>query len=770
MRQLFLIILVWCCQDWATNAQSVDRVPMQLSSRIMQSKADTNRIKLLLQLGKYYLDKRGEHKENLDSAIVFFKRAEQLSKTLNSTKWLYATLELQGAYYIKVEDIQKAKNCFHTIINDYKKSENNEQEGLAWKKFGDLFDPENKATNAEQLKCYANARQLFVLTTDKLNEAKVTESVANVHLNEKKLDLAQQELLKVIDQYQSVGYKKLQHPYDLLAEVSKLKVDLHKELSYRMEAIKSMEADRDTTHAAYYYARAALVYSDLGEYSQSADFIMRSLQILRKNDPDGDFYGDLSLYIYDMIKSGKPQGAIDYLNEVTVEVPPKNLAQKVDLNEGYGNAYKALGQYKQAEQYYLEMMRIYQRTYNSKDLYSTNYQMLTDYIHYYQTMGEFYILINEYKKAGFYLNKILSLPKNDVRPITLSRINHSMFQVDSALGNYVTAIRHFEIYKKLNDSLYDVTKHQQISELMIKYETEKKEQSIKVLKSESKRQYTELQKVNLERNLTLGGVVMLIIISGIAYKGYRNKQHSNRLLQSKQEEINSKNISLQNLLNDKDKLLTEKDWLLKEVHHRVKNNLQIVMSLLNTQSAYLENNAAITAIKESQNRVQAISLIHQKLYSASDVASIDMRAYVSDLVNYLKDCLDTTNRNIRFDLLIEDIRIDLAQAVPLGLILNEAITNAIKYAFDEKGGAIIVGLQWIGDENLLLTVADGGKGLPADFDIKKATSLGMEMMKALSKQLGGRFEVKNKPGVTIMIEFFAERVLYTMDNKKFYLS
>lgn len=769
-KVMLLIILGQFFVAGVTNGQpATGPAPEQLLLQIKSSRSDTNRVKLNLQLGNYYLNMRGEHKNNQDSAYLHFDAAMQLSKALGAVKWQNKTLIMEGNYYVKTGCLKRAKICFDTVAGYYKKAGDKKNEALIWKKAADSFDPENEALNDDQLKYYDQAISLFRQTGDKLNELLSLESIASIHLNQKKFDLAQTELLQVLSHYKSINFKNLQRTYDLLGDVSKGKADLRKELFYRLQAVRSMEAVNDTARAAYYYARAALVCSDLKEYRQSANLIMKSLEILKHHDPDGDFYGDLSLYVYDMIKDGSPQGAIDYLDKITELVPPKNLAQQVDLYEGYGNAYKAMKQYKRAEKYYLEMLRIYQLTYNSKDLYSSNYQMLTDYIHYYQTMGEFYILTKEYKQAGYYLDKILDLPKNDVRPITLSRINHSRFQVDSALGKYLSAIQHYELYKKLNDSLYDVKKSQEIAELMVKYETDKKEQSIQILKSESRSQHAELQKVNLQRNITFGGILMLIVLSSFVYNGYRNKQKSNQLLQSKQTEINRQNKTLQFLLNDKDKLLAEKDWLLREVHHRVKNNLQIVMSLLNTQSAYLESNAAITAIRESQNRVQAISLIHQKLYSTSNVASIDMRAYISDLVSYLHDCLDTIARRIRFEIVVEDIRIDLAQAVPLGLILNEAVTNAIKYAFDENGGNIIIALQWVGKENLLLTVADDGKGLPVEFDIDKTTSLGMELMKALCKQLSGTFEMRNKPGLTVMIDFKVEKIIDDLQYENYYL-
>jgi two-component sensor histidine kinase len=303
-----------------------------------------------------------------------------------------------------------------------------------------------------------------------------------------------------------------------------------------------------------------------------------------------------------------------------------------------------------------------------------------------------------------------------------------------------------QLHKKLYDSVFNVDKKRQLEEFKVKYETDKQEKDMRLLESNALAQTVTLQKATLQRNITFVGIAMVMIMAGLAYNGYRHKQQSNL-------EINKKNGVLQSLL-------TEKEWLLKEVHHRVKNNLQIVMSLLSSQSAYLENSAALEAIRESQGRVQAISLIHQKLYNSSNVSSINMQAYVADLMSYLADSFDTRRRHIEIEQVVEFFNLDIAQAVPLGLILNESITNAIKYAFDDRGGQIIVAVQLIRDEYLLLTIADNGKGLPGDFDLKTASSLGMEMMKALSKQLGGEFKIKNNSGVNISIEFQVTKVLH----------
>ncbi len=733
--------------------------PNELISLLKNNKTDTGRIALLLKLGKYYIDKPNENKNDLDSAYTFLNQAAILSDDLHAVAWKNKTLELTAQCDGQASNIPHAKVCFMQLIDYYHKTNDKQQEAMHWNALGKLVPADNKNDIIYKMQCFEQALSLFKQTGNKQGEIETLQNIAETHFNNGKPDQAEAELLQVLSRYKAIGYKKLNDTYDLLAEINKSKPDLHKELFYRLELVKNMEATADTSRSDYYYAKLALAYSDLGMYAQSLANILQSIDIIKRRKKFEDFYGDLSLVMFDFISEGKPAEGLAFLKKSVIEVPPQNLAQRVDMNEEFANCYKSLKQYDKAEQYYLEMMRLFKVTSFNKDFYSTNDAMLTDYIYYYQTLGNFYLLTKQFQKAGLYINKLLLLPKDAIRPISLRKILLMKFRVDSASGNYLSAINHFELYKNLNDSLFNATKSRQIADMLAKYESVKKEQAIKLLESQGRNQYAELQKTTLQRNITFAGIGMLLIMAGLAYKSYRNKQRSNLELQAKQHEINQKNLALQSLVSEKDELLNEKDWLLKEIHHRVKNNLQIVMSLLSTQSAYLQSSDALDAIRQSQNRVQSISLIHQKLYSGSNVASIDMPAYIGDLVNYLRDCFDTGSRKIRFEQLIEPIKMDLAQAVPLGLILNEAITNAIKYAFAEKEGQVIVALQLIGQDMVMLTIADNGRGLPESFDVKAASSLGMEMIKALSKQLGGSFKIKASPGVTITIEFQLEKVL-----------
>ncbi|MBA4054427.1 MAG: hypothetical protein C0490_06935 [Marivirga sp.] len=227
----------------------------------------------------------------------------------------------------------------------------------------------------------------------------------------------------------------------------------------------------------------------------------------------------------------------------------------------------------------------------------------------------------------------------------------------------------------------------------------------------------------------------------------------NEALEGQQFEINQKNESLQDLVREKDNLLIEKEWLLKEIHHRVKNNFHIVASLLEIQSSYLKNKEALSAIKESQHRIHSMSIIHQKLYQSDTLSTIHMPDYIYELVEYLRESY-LIRENVGFSLQIENIQLNHASAITLGLILNEAITNAIKYAFAKTDdGKISISLTHISDSQIMLAVQDNGPGLPKDFNKRVGASMGMELLRGLTDDIGGSLSIENSNGTCIKIIF-----------------
>lgn len=209
-------------------------------------------------------------------------------------------------------------------------------------------------------------------------------------------------------------------------------------------------------------------------------------------------------------------------------------------------------------------------------------------------------------------------------------------------------------------------------------------------------------------------------------------------------------IEMENALKE---ALDEKDVLMKEIHHRVKNNLVIISSLLNLQSTYIEDEKTLDVFRDSQNRAKTMALIHQKLYQSTDLKHIDFGDYIQKLTTELYQTMVADTDQIRLEFGVEDVKIDLNSIVPLGLIVNELVTNSIKHAFSgDVQGTIRLDLHKEG-ENVVLRLSDDGVGLPEDLDYINADSLGLKLVNTLSRQINGKLTVEKNNGTSFTLIF-----------------
>lgn len=200
--------------------------------------------------------------------------------------------------------------------------------------------------------------------------------------------------------------------------------------------------------------------------------------------------------------------------------------------------------------------------------------------------------------------------------------------------------------------------------------------------------------------------------------------------------------------------LREKEVLLKEIHHRVKNNLQVISSILNLQSSYLKDQQIIQILKECQNRIKSMAFIHESLYQNKDFTNINFKDYLSHLISNLHNSFNINSSLVSMEMECEDILLNLDISIPCGLILNELISNALKYAFpNNRKGKIIVSVAKQTD-HIFMSVEDNGVGLPSDLDIKQAESLGLQLVDALIEQINGKIEIKSSPNGTKFIFSF----------------
>jgi two-component sensor histidine kinase len=199
--------------------------------------------------------------------------------------------------------------------------------------------------------------------------------------------------------------------------------------------------------------------------------------------------------------------------------------------------------------------------------------------------------------------------------------------------------------------------------------------------------------------------------------------------------------------------LQEKELLLREIHHRVKNNLQIISSLLNLQIPYIKDDESIEFFKESQNRVKSISMVHEKLYQSKNIDKIEFGEYISNIVTNLFQTYDVNQDIIEYSSSLDNIKLNIETSIPCGLIITELVTNSIKHAFlDGKKGKIWVELQ-SKNEKFTLIIKDNGVGFPEDLDFKNTESLGLQLVDLLVDQVDGTIELNRKNGTEFKIEF-----------------
>ncbi|MFO0983712.1 MAG: ATP-binding protein [Planctomycetota bacterium] len=225
----------------------------------------------------------------------------------------------------------------------------------------------------------------------------------------------------------------------------------------------------------------------------------------------------------------------------------------------------------------------------------------------------------------------------------------------------------------------------------------------------------------------------------------RQLQDLNRALQA---EISERQLAEQRVTAS----LHEKETLLKEIHHRVKNNLQVISSLLNLQARCSNHQAGMDVLRESQHRIESMALIHERLYQTSDLARVAFRPYIEELVHHLLASYTVERNGITARVRVADVSLDVDRAIPCGLLVNELVSNALKHAFPASaGGEVCVELDLGAADQLVLAVRDNGIGLPDSVDPQRASTLGMQLVQVLARQLGGTPEWRRGAGTEFVI-------------------
>lgn len=730
-----------------SKVYTAKRQPEQ-AKQLLQKAYGGQKVRMLLAIAEYYVFEQEINTAEFAKAVPLINEAIDICNKVSSIPWLHECFKLQAKIYFKQGNVAEGTRVFTQIINYFHQQKDYASEAKYWSSLGNTL-PENDSTYKDMIRYHENAVHYYLLVNDREKAAYCFRDLGIVNCNHNRTDTAEKQLLQVVSILKSLNKPVTATTYNIIGDFYRFTAEYDKSLFYTYEALKVPSPGLH--NLAYSHMILGIVYDRQKDSGNSLKHYRVALEYAEKRE-DGMMYVIADDMANTIATNGSPQQALIFLNNFIKKHPNQLLNFRQKFAATYGTIYNLLGNYAAAERYFLEMLSLNKAVFqeNGRNL-NFQHTTLAGSGSFY-LLGKFYTERQRYREASRYLKQSLQEAQY-MDAVQEQDIYALLFKADSAMGNYIQAINNYQRYHTIADSANSVAKNRQIARLNIEYQTEQRLKNIESLQQQEEIQRTVLQKTRAERNAIIGGACTLLLLTGLVYRGYKAKKRANRQLELKQYEINTQNETLQSLLSSQALLLKEKEWLVREIHHRVKNNLQIVMGLLSTQSARLQNKDAIEAITKSENRVKSIALIHQKLYRHDNLASIGMPEYVHELTEHLSDVFNAKKRDITFKKEVDNIQIDISQAVPVGLILNEAITNAIKHAFLNKAGYIHIRLLEEEDGIILLSVADNGSGFNTTEKAPATTSIGMDIIRGLARQLRGKLSIESGPGTTIQIRF-----------------
>ncbi|AYL96618.1 histidine kinase dimerization/phosphoacceptor domain -containing protein [Mucilaginibacter celer] len=740
LLQLFLLLAI----SASAQSSSLEHLPIPvLKQKLAESKNDTSTIQLQIALGRVIIHQSGSGNAQADSAFNLSVQAEKLSRKVGYNDGIIDAMLLSALCYNKkgnkAKGFQEAQQTL-AFSNRVKNNRGVAESYIVMGHHYDVYTHDGLQTrmlyNNKAITIFRKEHAMFRLGSLLKDEAEL------LFLAGQKTD-AVKLLFEALNIDKSIGNKQIQSVYWLIGRTSRDMGDFTNALKYILLAVKTANEVKDTTLLAcsIHYTTAA-IYSNLRDYDRAIPNALLALKIARRyNSPE--YIGTVTLLLASVYtRANRLDQALVLLEELKKyfigEPEDLTLMESIFSNLIYAKQFKKAKPY--AEKIQLALTKISPDDYSQFELS-------------YSSLAKYYLGINQPEAAKIYNDLDTKIVYASKLPIAIINAERTHYRIDSINGNFKSAIVHYLNAQRLRDSVDNVTKAYQISLLSIENETEKKNNDLNKLKKQAEIKDTKLKQTQLIQKIAITGSVFLLIITALVYSRYRLKQRSNILLTKQKSEIDRQNVSLQQLVGEKDGLLYEKDLLLKEVNHRVKNNLQIVMSLLESQSGYMQNKKAQEAILESQSRVQAIALIHDTLYHTDQIAEIALGPYIADLLDSLNNSINIGRDKILIRYEVDDMMLDVSQAIPVGLILNESVTNALKYAFPAGDQGEITVLVKQSDGEMEMLISDNGVGLPADFDLFKTDSLGLTLIKGLTSQLRGAFDITYHAGVTISIKF-----------------
>ena len=631
----------------------------------------------------------------------------------------------------------------------------------------------------EALSLYQKAQNTYEGLTDSCNLATISGMIAIVHnqtgnfnqaigFSEKAIDYYRNTKCQSSARMDSINLAKaiigLANTYNRLSnhEMSK---------KYYFEAIEifsTLPHPDDLKNLQWVYINLGLIYKNEDNFARALEYYQKVLTISQEYGPRMLELGVLnsigSLYVTQKDLS-KALHFYEKSKAISEELGQKGELAMVLMN--MGNVLKQLGDTSQALAHYFESLEIREETGSVFGMIRSHQvicrillaqgkldqahghlksaQKLVEktgdvvaIAHNHFISGYWALKKELYQEAANYCLKGLKIAEeNSIRRHVRNNCR-CLIDAHTQLGNYREAYVFQKRFMQAQDSLLNAEKVRDFTRRETQYEFEKEKEILALnQQTREKKLNSELTRQNLQRNLLLLGLIMgafVIILLGRAFQLNRQK---NRALAIQKTQL--------------EHALDDRETLLKEIHHRVKNNLQVVSSLLSLQSRTIKDHSTRNALQEGRNRVKAMALIHQNLYQEENLIGVDLRSYIEKLTDSLIHSYRVDTEQISIKRQVASIPLDVDTIIPIGLILNELISNALKYAFKGRNeGEIAVKIDKT-LEGLEINVWDNGVGLPEGFKIAKTRSLGFKLVQSFVKKMNAQLDIRSENGTAIRI-------------------
>lgn len=501
--------------------------------------------------------------------------------------------------------------------------------------------------------------------------------------------------------------------------------EVEKAIKYYVAGIKKFETLKDTYFVAMLHNNIGAAYQLRKKPEETIKYYQKALKGFEEVKDTlwmANLYNNISIQKNEL---GLYQEELDYKQKAMDIYIAQKDTQMILLTKGnLAHTYFKLGDYKKS---LLNAEDYLNSPYNEAGQ-SARATVLLAYAYTLQKMGEQTKSMNIVKEAKDIAEK------NGFKEITMKAHQH-LASLYEGQNNYKQAYFHFTAFHTLQDTIFNQKKDETINDLLVKYDSDKKDADIILLNAENELKNLQIAQSNTTKWALIFGLFLVSLLAFLTWRLKNIKAKNNIELTSKNQQIS--------------KALEEKNILLREIHHRVKNNLQVISSLLKLQSQYIEDEGAIKAIAEGRNRVHSMALLHQNLYKEDNLTGVNMKEYFTNLIEGLFDAYKITD--IKLVTEIEDLTLDIDTVIPLGLIANELVSNALKHAFENVENGILVVKLLEKDGYLILNVKDNGNGYDENLVAEGKKSFGQKLIKSLSDKLEAVVQVTTTTGTDVTL-------------------